>query len=119
MKDSTFQPDWFSPPGGTILDALEERGLPPRELAKLLGLTQERAEKLLNGKDAITKDVAKLLSAHLGGSENFWLLREKNYRDEVARLQSTGDLDAARAIRAGVMPHKKCETNSVVDFQIK
>jgi hypothetical protein len=59
--------------------------------------TLRRAERLLAGKEAITKDVAKLLSGHLGGSERFWMSREGNYRSEVARLQSIGNQSAAKA----------------------
>jgi HTH-type transcriptional regulator / antitoxin HigA len=94
---NSFQPDWLSAPGGTILDVLEERGISAKELASLLGYSQQRAENLLVGREAITKDVAKLLSKRLGGSERFWIARERNYRDEVARLQSTGDFNAAKA----------------------
>ncbi len=97
MDENGFQPDWLSVPGGTILDILEERGMSTKELAMLLGYTQHRAERLLAGKEAITKDVAKLLSERLGGSERFWMSREKNYRNEVARLQGTGDISAAKA----------------------
>jgi HTH-type transcriptional regulator/antitoxin HigA len=97
MSGHNFQPDWFSAPGGTIRDILEERGLSLRDFAKLLGLTQDRAERLLSAKEAITKDIARLLAQKLGGSEKFWMSREENYRDEVARLQSVGDNDAAKA----------------------
>jgi HTH-type transcriptional regulator / antitoxin HigA len=97
MHENGFQPDWLSAPGGTILDVLEERGMSAKEFAKLLDYSQQRVEKLLNGREAITKDVAKLLSKRLGGSERFWISRESNYRDEVARLQSTGSTSAAKA----------------------
>jgi HTH-type transcriptional regulator / antitoxin HigA len=97
MNDKTFEPDWLSAPGGTILDILEERGMSSKELAGLLGYSLERTEKLICGKEAITRDVAALLSARIGGSEKFWLSRERNYRNEVARLQSSGSVIAAKA----------------------
>jgi|HubBroStandDraft_6_1064221.scaffolds.fasta_scaffold80272_2 HTH-type transcriptional regulator/antitoxin HigA len=97
MNKSNFQPNWLSAPGATILDILDEREMSAKELATLLGYTLRRAERLLAGKEAITKDVAKLLSGHLGGSERFWMSREGNYRSEVARLQSIGNQSAAKA----------------------
>jgi HTH-type transcriptional regulator/antitoxin HigA len=97
MNDHVFEPDWFSAPGGTILDVLEERDLSSKELASLLGYSIERTERLIAGKEAITRDVAALLAHRVGGSEKFWLSREKNYRNEVARLQSSGNATAAKA----------------------
>jgi HTH-type transcriptional regulator / antitoxin HigA len=97
MNDKTFEPDWLSAPGGTILDVMEERGMSSKELAGLLGYSLERTEKLIAGKEAITRDVAALLSEQVGGSEKFWLSREHNYRNDVARLQSSGSATAAKA----------------------
>jgi plasmid maintenance system antidote protein VapI/Zn-dependent peptidase ImmA (M78 family) len=97
MNDRIFEPDWLSAPGGTILDLLEERGMSSNDLAGLLGYSVERTEKLISGKEAITRDVAALLSNQVGGSKKFWLSREMNYRNEVARLQSSGSLPAAKA----------------------
>jgi len=97
MNTKTFQPDWLSAPGGTILDVIEERGMSSKELAAQLGYSQEKTERLIAGKETITRDVATLLAEHLGGSAKFWLSREVNYRNEVARLQSTGNAAAAKA----------------------
>jgi plasmid maintenance system antidote protein VapI/Zn-dependent peptidase ImmA (M78 family) len=97
MSDKAFEPDWLSAPGGTILDVIEERDMSSKELARLLGYSLERTEKLIAGKETITRDVAALLAEHVGGSEKFWLSRENNYRNEVARLQRSGNLAAAKA----------------------
>jgi HTH-type transcriptional regulator / antitoxin HigA len=97
MTGQSFAPDWLSAPGGTILDIMEERGISSKELAHLLKYSLERTERLISGRDAITRDVARLLSEELGGSERFWLSRELNYRKEVARLQVNGSVGAAKA----------------------
>jgi HTH-type transcriptional regulator / antitoxin HigA len=47
MTDKTFEPDWLSAPGGTILDVIEERGLSSKELAILLDYSFERTERLI------------------------------------------------------------------------
>lgn len=97
MNRDAFEPDWLSAPGGTILDVIEQRGMSSKELAALLGYSLERTERLIAGKEAITRDVAILLAEQIGGSEKFWLSREGNYRREVARLQSSGNVTAAKA----------------------
>jgi HTH-type transcriptional regulator / antitoxin HigA len=97
MTSSSFKPDWLSAPGGTILDVMEERDLDSKELAALLKFSIERTERLIAGKEAITRDVATLLARELGGSESFWLSRESNYRNQVARLQTSGSATAAKA----------------------
>jgi HTH-type transcriptional regulator/antitoxin HigA len=97
MNDKAFEPDWLSAPGGTILDIIEERDMSSKELAGLLGYSLDRTEKLVTGKEAITRDVAALLAERVGGSEKFWLSRENNYRNEVARLQGSGSAAAAKA----------------------
>ncbi len=38
---STFEPDWVSPPGDTIADALEELGMSQAELAQRTGFTRK------------------------------------------------------------------------------
>jgi plasmid maintenance system antidote protein VapI/Zn-dependent peptidase ImmA (M78 family) len=97
MNENSFEPNWMSAPGATIIDILEERGLSSEEFAELLGYSLERTQKLLNGKTAITKDVARLLAKTIGGTENFWMSREEQYRGGVARLQSAGDTNAGKA----------------------
>ena len=97
MNETSFKPDWMSAPGATIIDMLEQRSLSSEEFAKLLGYSHERTDKLLSGKVAITKDVAILLAKTIGGSEHFWMSREEKYRGGVARLQSAGDVAAAKA----------------------
>jgi HTH-type transcriptional regulator / antitoxin HigA len=92
MNEKNFEPDWLSAPGGTVLDVIEERGMSSKDLAGLLDYSLERTERLVNGREAITRDVAALLAERVGGSEKFWLSREKNYRSEVARLQSSGNI---------------------------
>ncbi len=97
MNEKNFQPDWMSAPGATIADILERRKISPDKFAKLMGYSQERVSRLLTGRTAITIDVANLLQKTIGGSVEFWMSRETQYRDDVARLQSEGRPTAAKA----------------------
>lgn len=76
----SFQPDWISPPGDTIRDALDHHCLSPRLLGDALGLSPHRLEALFSGQAEIDGKVAEGLSEVLGGSPDFWLTREANYR---------------------------------------
>ena len=85
-SDARFRPDWTSAPSDTILDALAERGLGIVELAAELGQTMDTVQDLLDGRSTITLGTARSLSAFLGGSVQFWITRDLQYRDDVQNL---------------------------------
>lgn len=86
IDGSTFQPDWVSPPGETISDFLHARGLSTQDLAQEIDSSLEKVEELLHGDYAINTELAKKLNNTLGGSANFWLSREKQFRANQERL---------------------------------
>ena len=96
MNEKIFQPHWMSAPGATIADVLEQRKLSAEKFAELMGYSHERVRRLISGRTTITPEVAKLLEKKIGGSAEFWMSREDQYRDDVARLQSYGDHAAAK-----------------------
>jgi HTH-type transcriptional regulator / antitoxin HigA len=85
-KNNDFQPNWVSAPGDTIADILEERKLPPGEFARNIGRTLPQMHDLLAGREAITNDLARKLEDVLGASAAFWMNRESQYRQDMARL---------------------------------
>ncbi len=89
-----FQPDWVSPPGDTIADLLEEKGWSQAEFAQRCGYTTKHASLLINGKASITEDTALKLERVLGSSARFWLVREAQYRETIARQQELKSLEA-------------------------
>jgi HTH-type transcriptional regulator / antitoxin HigA len=97
MSDTNFEPDWMSAPGATISAMLERKRLTVKNFAELMGYSVESADKLLNGRAAITRNVAECLASKIGGSVQFWISREEQYRGDIARLQGSGNLVAARA----------------------
>src|SRR5579862_1828223 len=86
-EHNTFDPGWASHPGETISDILAERRLSPTDFAERLGQTPAYAKELLRGRAEITAAVAKQLAEVLGGSQSFWINREAQYRNDVARLR--------------------------------
>lgn len=90
-QTATFSPDWISTPGDTILDLLEERGWKQAEFAERIGFTTKHVSQLINGKSAITENAAIRLERVLGSSARFWMNRESQYREALAR---EAELDA-------------------------
>ena len=87
-----FEPKWpHPPPGDTILDILEEKNLTLEEFARLTGYTIKHVNRLVRGKAAITENTALLLDRVLGGSAEFWLSREANYRKAKTRFEESQD----------------------------
>lgn len=93
-QTTSFQPDWISPPGDTIADLLEEKGWSQAEFAQRCGYTTKHASLLINGKASITEDTALKLERVLGSSARFWLVREAQYRETVARQKEFNALEA-------------------------
>lgn len=72
-----------SPPGDTIKDIMEERGISRIKLGKLLNIRADLLLKLLNGTFLIDSDMACRLSDILGSTPEFWRERERLYRKEL------------------------------------
>jgi addiction module HigA family antidote len=95
MIDTTQVPDWVSPPGDTILDALEEKGWTQAELAERTGYTRKHINQLVRGKAPINEETALKLERALGASAGFWLTREAQYRELLARRSELEDLKSS------------------------
>lgn len=80
-----YVPDYVSPPGETLLDVLEERGMSQAELAERTGRPKKTISEIIDGKAAITPDMALQLERVLETPARFWNEREKNYQDFLAR----------------------------------
>jgi addiction module HigA family antidote len=85
---NTYEPRRVSPPGGTLQDILDERGMAQNELAERTGLTPKAINEIIKGKMAITPDTALKLERALGMAAEFWLAREQHYQEWVARQRA-------------------------------
>jgi HTH-type transcriptional regulator/antitoxin HigA len=86
MSDLDFIPRWASPPGDTIKDALGEQGLEQRWLAAALELTEEEFDVFLKGDTPLTIRLANRLCSTIGGSLEFWMTRDSQYREDRSRV---------------------------------
>lgn len=82
-----YNPDYVSPPGETLEEVLEERGMSQAELAERAGRPKETINEIINGKAAITPETALELEWVLGIPASFWNNREKHYREALARIE--------------------------------
>lgn len=87
IENDIFQPYWASPPGDTMAEILEERNLSPIKFADQIGYTVGHTNDLLHGNLPITIEIAEQLERILGVSATFWMNRESQYREDIARLQ--------------------------------
>ena len=82
-----YLPDYVSPPGETLLELLEDRGMSQADLADRTGRPKKTINEIINGKAAITHDTALQLERVLSIPANFWNSREQHYREFLARQQ--------------------------------
>jgi len=84
---SDFHPDWSSSPGRTIADILRRRNLSDVHLAERARMSHAEVSDLLHGKATITESIADRLESVLGGSREFWLTRDAQYRQALTALR--------------------------------
>lgn len=90
----------IDPPGMFIKLELEARGWSQRDLAFILGQTEQQLNPLLSGKRGITPDMARLLGDAFGTSPQFFLNLQGRYD-----LQNAKEPDPAVRTRAGLQTH--------------
>lgn len=86
-RNITFQPNWSSAPGETILDTLRELGLSESAFSDQMSLSSRETSDLVEGRATITIGLARKLSSTLGASVEFWMSRDHHYRQDATRLR--------------------------------
>jgi HTH-type transcriptional regulator/antitoxin HigA len=79
-------PDVAIPPGETLAEEIEARGLSQAELARRMGRPVQAVNEIVRGKKTITAATALDLEDALGVSALFWLRLEAAYQLNRARL---------------------------------
>ena len=87
-----YMPDIVSPPGDTLLEMLEERGMKQVELATRTGRAKRTINEIIKGKAPISPETALLFERVLGAPASFWNNRERNYRENLARQAERNSL---------------------------
>lgn len=83
MTMNDYHPDVGSPPGATIREYQQIRGLSTAALARELDLSVAQTRALLDGTLHITPHLALALEAALDTPASFWARREYLYRQSL------------------------------------
>lgn len=87
-REDTFSPRWASPPGDTIRDVLEDRRMDLQTLSNLIGMHKTSVARVVEQGEPISLDLARRLADVLGPSVEFWVTRDCQYRDDLARVEA-------------------------------
>jgi addiction module HigA family antidote len=82
----------ISPPGDSLAEILDLRGMSQAELALRMGRPLKTINEIIKGKAAITPETAIQLERVLGVEAEFWLRRENQYRLELAFIEEAESL---------------------------
>lgn len=82
----SFEPNWASAPGATIVRLMDAREIPFEEMAQGLSISEDQLQALVDGRARIDGPLASALSENLGSTPRFWLARDKTYVEELSRL---------------------------------
>lgn len=87
-----YNPDHVSPPGETLKEILEERGLTVKELAGRIALfeqsiIEQSLLRIIENKAPIDSEMALRLKLVLGIETSFWSNRERHYREAILRRE--------------------------------
>ncbi len=83
-----------TPPGATIREQLNDRGMSQKEFAVRMNLSEKHVSKLINGEVQLTFEVAVKLETVLGAPANFWNNLEAIYREKMVRVKMENAMDA-------------------------
>ena len=80
-----YEPDVVYPPGDTLQELLDERGLTQHELATRADLSTKHINQLIKGAVALTPETALRLERALGTPAHVWNNLESAYQSHRAR----------------------------------
>ena len=83
--ENEYTPDEVSHPGGTLKDLLDEKGMNQAQLAERTGRPKKTINEIIKGKTGITPETAIQLERVLGAPASFWIKRQCQYDESVAR----------------------------------
>lgn len=81
------------PPGATIREQIENRGMKQKEFALRMDLSEKHISRLINGQVELTHDVALRLESVFGAPASFWNNLEVIYREKLARIGLEEDME--------------------------
>ena len=84
---SEIPPEDLPHPGVYIRDMMDEEGLTPDDLAKMIGVSLSDALDLINERAPITPEIARALERADHGLAEHWLLNQRSHDESQALLR--------------------------------
>lgn len=81
------------PPGATIREQLEERGMSQKEFAARMEMSEKHISRLINGEVILTPQTAYKLELVLGLPASFWNKLEAQYREKAILVEQENSLE--------------------------
>lgn len=81
------------PPGATIKDQLDYRGMSQKEFAARMNMSQKHISKLINGEVQLTPETAVLLETVLSVPAEYWNRLEASYREKLIKVKAENEMD--------------------------
>ncbi len=116
-----------TPPGATIKEQLEERGMTQKEFSIRMDMSEKHISKLVNGEVQLTPDMAIRLEIVLGTPAGFWNRLEAIYREKLIRAKVENEIDSDKEIakkipynalaQNGWVPEAKSTTDKVMNLR--
>jgi plasmid maintenance system antidote protein VapI len=85
MDKNQYDPEDVSPPGETLGELLDDRGLSAEDLSSQSGIAAEVIVQLIAGAAPLTPEISFRLEKALQVPAHFWDQRERNYRQSLSR----------------------------------
>ena len=80
--------DLAIPPGETLAEEIEVRGMTQEELAARMDCSLQVIDEIVRAERAITPEIASALGKALGGSSQFWINLEEHYRMTLDHIRA-------------------------------
>lgn len=113
-KKYPFQPDYAVPPGTTLKEVLEDRGISQSEFEVRTGMAEKTISQIINGIAPITYETAEKFELALSIPANFWNRREMSYREAIARKEAMAKMEEEIAWLSEI-PVKELKERKILD----
>lgn len=85
-KKTGISPELLIPPGETVADVLENRGMTRGELADKTGFSPAYIDAVIAAKEEISPDFADALERVFDVPKSFWMNLQANYNEELREV---------------------------------
>ena len=102
-----------TPPGVTIKEQLDDRGMTQKEFAKRMGMSEKHISRLINGEVHLTPETAEKIERVLGIPAGFWNKLEAIYQEKLAKVNNENELEEEREIAKNYSYNKIAEWGMV------